>query len=368
MPNALTIQDKTKPDRSESVSPVPSLLTPLSRVGSVDREENDPRAASKSPKRRKIEDIDPDHEPTDACERTSRYIAVDDEHATTTKTSVKSGDPKSKKLACPYYKQNPRKEGRPVACVHPGFSSVARLKEHLYRIHRLPIECPRCQEHFSSEQERTVHLSASQRCTPQPRISNAEGFDKDQELKLRTKKRSKGDGDEEEKWRGVFKILFPDVALDKVPSAYLEPDAALASRERPAQEVKVLDGFESFSSKEIPQVVEKVNRKRLAEQAVTPQLLEFIENCQRELFNQFRHTEVYKNIIGQEVAPESVNWEQPQFQKHLRDLQPWTALSRTQSEEVWHYTYTVCDYRMVCGYAPPKHAQVVSPLLEQESC
>lgn len=46
-----------------------------------------------------------------------------------------------------------------------------------------------------------------------------EGFDKEQELKLRTKKRSKGEGSEEEKWRAVFMILFPEASPGEVPSA-----------------------------------------------------------------------------------------------------------------------------------------------------
>ncbi|OMP87773.1 hypothetical protein BK809_0007863 [Diplodia seriata] len=133
--------------------------------------------------------------------------------------SSADGAPKGKKLACPYFKQNQRREGRPVACIHPGFSNVARLKEHLYRIHKLPAICPRCQAQFDTEEEVTDHLNAPERCEKRPRKAHLEGFDREQELKLRTKKRSKGEGSEEEKWRGVYMILFPNASLGEVPSA-----------------------------------------------------------------------------------------------------------------------------------------------------
>lgn len=82
----------------------------------------------------------------------------------------------------------------------------------------MPAICPRCQEQFDSEEEVTGHLNAPERCEKKPRKANEEGFDREQELRLRTKKRSKGEGSEEEKWRAVFMVLFPNAPVSEVPS------------------------------------------------------------------------------------------------------------------------------------------------------
>lgn len=41
---------------------------------------------------------------------------------------LERGELKTRKPASPYYKRNPRREGRPVASVHPGFSDVPMLR------------------------------------------------------------------------------------------------------------------------------------------------------------------------------------------------------------------------------------------------
>jgi hypothetical protein len=45
-----------------------------------------------------------------------------------------------------------------------------------------------------------------------------EGFDKDQEKKLKSRKRSCPEQSEEDKWREVFRILFPDDEPSIMPS------------------------------------------------------------------------------------------------------------------------------------------------------
>lgn len=50
-----------------------------------------------------------------------------------------------------------------------------------------------------------------------------EGFDKAQERKLKSKKRNAGVQTEEEKWKGVYRILFPDDAEEDMPSPCKKP-------------------------------------------------------------------------------------------------------------------------------------------------
>jgi hypothetical protein len=47
--------------------------------------------------------------------------------------------PREQKLACPFFKHNPSGHSTNRACVFPGFPSISRVKEHLYRNHTLPI-------------------------------------------------------------------------------------------------------------------------------------------------------------------------------------------------------------------------------------
>jgi uncharacterized C2H2 Zn-finger protein len=72
-----------------------------------------------------------------------------------------------KLLACPYYKCNPRKGYPSKKCYGPGWDSVHRLKysakkpylsfrltsvrEHLYRVHSMPLHCRRCYVTFNNE-------------------------------------------------------------------------------------------------------------------------------------------------------------------------------------------------------------------------
>jgi hypothetical protein len=45
-----------------------------------------------------------------------------------------------------------------------------------------------------------------------------EGFDKEQERRLKSKKRSQVYQSEEHKWKGVYRILFPDDNEDGMPA------------------------------------------------------------------------------------------------------------------------------------------------------
>jgi hypothetical protein len=80
----------------------------------------------------------------------------------------------------------------------------------------MPIHCRRCLIKFKSDAQLTEHSRSDVGC----KVSNAEpieGFDKDQERKLRDKKLMRAES-EERKWRSVYLILFPDAALGEIPS------------------------------------------------------------------------------------------------------------------------------------------------------
>lgn len=45
-----------------------------------------------------------------------------------------------------------------------------------------------------------------------------EGFNKDQEKKLRSRKKATADTTDEDKWREIYMILFPDDDLASIPT------------------------------------------------------------------------------------------------------------------------------------------------------
>ena len=91
------------------------------------------------------------------------------------------------------------------------------FREHLYRRHALPIQCRRCFEAFKTEDLLDQHHQLPDPCQRQP-PPDSEGFDKAQEKRLKNRKRKPGVETEEEKWREVYKILFPADDVAAMPS------------------------------------------------------------------------------------------------------------------------------------------------------
>ncbi|RBA15373.1 hypothetical protein FPRO05_12447 [Fusarium proliferatum] len=107
------------------------------------------------------------------------------------------------KYACPYFKYNP-------------------AKEHLYRRHKQPrYRCARCWQPFTDEQGLMDHQRTNEPC-PLREMEYVEGFDAAQERSLKSRKRAGQTLSEAEKWRRVFKILFPHVLDDDIPSPFYD--------------------------------------------------------------------------------------------------------------------------------------------------
>lgn len=118
------------------------------------------------------------------------------------------------RFACPFYKHDPNRYRNRRTCPGPGWPTVHRMKEHLYRAHAKPILCPRCYTMFDSDNELAVHLRSNP-ClisAPQP----IDGIDRETLMGLR--KRSPALRLEEDKWRDAYRLLFPDVEGADIPS------------------------------------------------------------------------------------------------------------------------------------------------------
>jgi hypothetical protein len=95
-------------------------------------------------------------------------------------------------------------------------------REHLYRRHALPLQCNRCRDKFNSDAELLEHQRALITCE-RGQLKPAEGFTPGQEKQLRSRKRSKPNMTEVEKWYQSYTILFPDDDQADMPTPCKSP-------------------------------------------------------------------------------------------------------------------------------------------------
>lgn len=133
---------------------------------------------------------------------------------------------RERKFACPYFQRNHHRRLSNInlprrACYGPGFHTVHRVKEHLYRAHRQPLVCPRCDTQTESEISLEVHMRQDPPCAKRPKQLR-EGINSTTEKLLRSRNRDFTKKSEAEKWRHVYTILFPADDLNDLPSPYHE--------------------------------------------------------------------------------------------------------------------------------------------------
>ncbi|KAL8397041.1 hypothetical protein RB594_003946 [Gaeumannomyces avenae] len=196
------------------------------------------------------------------------------------------------KLACPYYKHNARKYKQQRPCCRPGWDFVHRIKEHLYRKHALPrYSCPRCCERFEAEDELSTHARAPEPCgVREPELHD--GFTQAQEKRLRSRKKDRAAGVEDltepQKWRQMYRILFPDVREEEIPSPYYE-DNDLNKGE--------LEGFEDYLRRELPPLVrrqleQEVDRElNFVEEGLKRRVINMVQGLQLTLLQSYRKLE-----------------------------------------------------------------------------
>ncbi|EJT71581.1 hypothetical protein GGTG_10837 [Gaeumannomyces tritici R3-111a-1] len=196
------------------------------------------------------------------------------------------------KLACPYYKHNARKHKQQRPCCGPGWDFVHRIKEHLYRKHALPrYSCPRCCERFEAEDELSTHARAPEPCgVREPELHD--GFTQAQEKQLRSRKKDRAAGVEDltepQKWRQMYRILFPDVREEEIPSPYYE-DNDLNKGE--------LEGFEDYLRRELPPLVrrqleQEVERElNFVEEGLKRRVINMVQGLQLTLLQSYRKLE-----------------------------------------------------------------------------
>ncbi|CVL04358.1 uncharacterized protein FPRN_00407 [Fusarium proliferatum] len=166
-------------------------------------------------KKRAFECVELDDSSTDEADGTS----VDKKRSKTTSTAPR--------FACPFYKNDPERYANSRSCCGPGWETVHRVKEHIFRSHTLPeYECQRCFQCFKTELKLSRHLRASAPCEVQSRNTQEhEGINASQSKALHARARKCDPAAdlkevEEQRWNDVYKIIFPGGGL--VPTPYYD--------------------------------------------------------------------------------------------------------------------------------------------------
>jgi hypothetical protein len=141
------------------------------------------------------------------------------------KKSKSSSDPDHVHLlACPYFKLDPARysEANTLEKNYRGCSSaylrdIARVKQHLYRVHQQPRNlCPRCSALFPNAQELDEHFLMRVACE-----ASAPAFpERFSERQYRELKRRWPRENVIESWMRIWRILFPEAQCPRSP--YLE--------------------------------------------------------------------------------------------------------------------------------------------------
>ncbi|KAF5520504.1 hypothetical protein CGCA056_v008340 [Colletotrichum aenigma] len=194
------------------------------------------------------------------------------------------------RLACPYFKKTPQRycTSKWRSCPGPGWETVHRVKEHLYRCHMLPIICPRCQITFETDEERNEHLQMDDIC-PKKSKPDLYGIDSKQEKLLHSRKKGGKNMSEADKWRDVYLILFPNIGPEDIPSPYLDFGGNADAGEADSAFAR----YERYLRRELPRKVRQEFETRI-EQALEPmeetlksQVVDIVRDAQLSLFQSF---------------------------------------------------------------------------------
>ncbi|KAK3380985.1 hypothetical protein B0H63DRAFT_474711 [Podospora didyma] len=158
------------------------------------------------------------------------------------------------KFACPFFKRSPARYRTSRCCVGPGWSSVHRVKEHLYRRHLLPrYVCNRCGVDFKDAPQLSAHQRVDPPCAVQTRDILVEGISEMQERQLKSRKRRGATATTEpDRWKEMYRIIFPDD--DEIPSPHYDTAEETAKCQR---QVDRVSEYGSFLRRELPPLVRR---------------------------------------------------------------------------------------------------------------
>lgn len=185
-------------------------------------------------------------------------------------------------FACPYAKYEPSRysasnlqELNYRSCSKCYLTDIARLKQHLYRVHERPkFHCSRCFEIFESQKILLDHVFTNS-CTIQEHSSFEEKMTAEQSAIIRKKTRGV---DPYLTWYDIYRTLFPGAPLPSTPYA------SFAN-----QNSESLDAFVHFVQERLPQKVsEKLVGMSLMSGVHQDLVTSSIETCLATIMQEMR--------------------------------------------------------------------------------
>ncbi|KAK4235895.1 hypothetical protein C8A03DRAFT_17418 [Achaetomium macrosporum] len=157
----------------------------------------------------------------------------------------------TKRFACPFRKHDPHTYNirDHEVCAIRSWCTISRLKEHLYRRHYIP-HCQRCKQTFPDARGLAEHEMSVTGCQVLD-IAAPGDITTYQEKQLKSRKHTTRRQTDEEKWRDIYRLLFPD---EGIPSPYPEPTDDLAPV---SSEPRLSLDFQHFLLSEMPGLVTK---------------------------------------------------------------------------------------------------------------
>lgn len=296
----------------------------------------------------------------------------------------------SKKFACPYFKRNVKKYRKWTSCPGPGWDEVHRVKyaplpsarvssadwpccrTHLYRRHALPIQCPRCWEVFKTDDLLQSHLQQDPPCVVQENRMLHEGFTKNQEKRLRSRKKAHADTSDEAKWREIYMILFPDDDPSSIPSPCESawpcslPSIATNRHTKDYNEeddefdvqglsvTENLEDYATFVRREMPTLVRRELEAlfraefRDVEERVRPRVAEIVLSLQPRLLSLYKQSQTPLSEYGPQADRGTTNDSERALTPLLSQEEPSTEPGTTSTPATTLQT----------DYTPPEFAEL----------
>ncbi|KAL5114753.1 hypothetical protein ACEQ8H_007370 [Pleosporales sp. CAS-2024a] len=156
------------------------------------------------------------------------------------------------RLKCPFYQRHPDKYTK-AACRGLGFVDMAKLKDHIKQVHTQPLRCSRCWLEMESDEAYSEHVQQESICAKAP--EPVDDRIRPQSLKNLDFKKApySNASNAEEKWKMMFKVLFPGDST--VPSPYEQQGM------NPQLEHALYEAVEEELTRELALVMEPIMTK-----------------------------------------------------------------------------------------------------------
>ncbi|KAI0867701.1 hypothetical protein GGS24DRAFT_484809 [Hypoxylon argillaceum] len=255
----------------------------------------DNKGGSSAQKKRKgVEDNNNENDPDDDDDE------EDDDRKGKGKKKPRTSVNHAQKFACPFFKYDPELYGENMTCRGHSWSTVHRIKEHLFRTHTQPEgRCHRCLEVFKNVSSLQKHQREPVPCEIVGNNGCEVYIDAETAQKLR-RKSAKGllpKKSEPVKWKEMFNLLFPHV--EHTPSPYFDDTQDKRS------ELEVIQDFSSFAARELWAEMNAVLTESGIEDTLRARLIERFQSSQPMIQEKYLRKQRHSRPTAAEKEAES---------------------------------------------------------------